>query len=429
MVFLWITETVDLPVTGLIPLLLFPTLGLQSLDKTAAYYSSPVIYLFLAGMILGIGIEKSNLHRRFALFLISIVGTSGNRILLSFIICTGFISMWISNTAATLMMLPLAMSIIAIFSNHKEGNFNNFKMSLLLSVAYASNFGGLATLIGSPPNLVMAGYIEKTYQYEISFLEWMSIGAPISAMLLCMLYFVMTFKLPNHLNADTNLTENIKRQRANLGKISDTEFKTLIIFSFVVFFWIFGSLLQKYLPFKINDTSIAIAGAISLFVVSSNKKCLLDWQDTKEIPWGVLLMFGGGLALAGALEENKVLEVISNFSNSLTNLPYSAIIFALILFSIFSSELLNNISQVIIFLPIACSLASNLKYDPLTFAYALTIAAGSASMLPTGTPPNAIVFASGSVPMKQMLNIGFILNIISTLIIGLVFLCLIKIKS
>lgn len=426
MIALWITEALPMPVVALLPLVLFPLLKVGSIEETAKAYSNPVVFLFMGGFIIGLAIEKWNLHKRIALLIVKRTGTSGNRIILGFIIATAFISMWISNTATTMMMLPIALSVIAVINNHVQPgqSSTNLAISLMLVIAYASNLGGMATLIGTPPNVAFAAFISKKYGYSIQFLDWMLVCTPLVIMLLGLLYLVLTRWLyPNKILKSEHAHVFVTTELAQLGKLSGSELRVLLVFVGTAMLWITKDLLNSLEWFKLDDNMIALAGAISLFAIPASKingqsqGMLLHWKDTSKMAWGILLLFGGGIALANALEKAGVMGMIGNGLAGFGHLGEFTLILVIVLVSIFLSELMSNVAQVIVFAPVLASLADALHLDPLLVGVPMTLAASAASMLPMGTPPNAIAFSSGHVKMKDMIKTGLIMNVLSIALI------------
>jgi sodium-dependent dicarboxylate transporter 2/3/5 len=428
----WVAEALPMPVVALIPLVLFPLFHINTIKATAASYGNEIIFLFMGGFMLGLAIEKWNLHRRIALSIVNITGTSGNRIVLGFILATGLLSMWLSNTATTMMMFPIALSVIHVMkeNNDGKGNFQHFNLCLMLAIAYASNFGGIATIIGTPPNVSFVGYFEKKYG-SIDFLDWMMICTPLAILLMFALYFVTTRILfPNHIKKSQAAHQYIKSELIQLGPLSVSEKRVLIIFVSTALLWIFRKLINDNQPyFQLDDNMIAIMGAIALFICPSGKNSqtqenksysdnILEWEDTKNLAWGILLLFGGGIALADALEKAGLIQQLGAWLSQFAGGGIVLVLMVTII-SIFISEVMSNIAQVIVFAPVVCSLADSIGMNPLLLGLPMTLAASCASMLPMGTPPNAIVFASGHIKLKQMLKAGLVMNLISIVLIVL----------
>jgi sodium-dependent dicarboxylate transporter 2/3/5 len=437
MIIWWVTESLPMPVVAFMPLILFPILGINDIKNVAPNYMDSVIFLFMGGFMLGLAIEKWNLHRRIALGIVKITGTSGNRIILGFILATGFISMWISNTATTMMMFPIALSVIHVIKEGGgEGNQKHFNLSLMLSIAYASNFGGISTIVGTPPNVAFVGYFEKTYKTNIEFLNWMVLCTPIALLLMFSLYLVLTRVLfRNHIRSNEAAKKFINEEYSKLGRISTPEIRVLIIFIITASLWIFKDPLNNLLPVKLDDSMIALVGAVALFVFPAGKLnhpdnlnetdehdfhgSLLEWADTKKMAWGILLLFGGGLALAAGLDKEGLIKNLGDWLSQFAAGGGIMLLLMVTIISLFISEVMSNIAQVIVFSPVVCSLADSVHMNPLILGLAMTLAASCASMMPMGTPPNAIAFASGHIKIKEMMKAGFVMNIVSIILITL----------
>jgi sodium-dependent dicarboxylate transporter 2/3/5 len=433
----WVTEALPMPVVALLPLILFPLFRIGTLEETASPYANPVIFLFMGGFMLGLAIEKWSLHRRIALSIVRITGTSGDRIVLGFILATGLLSMWLSNTATTMMMFPIALSVIHVMKeNHRgEGNIANFSLTIMLSIAYASNIGGIATIIGTPPNVAYKNHILAKYHYDIDFLNWMLICTPLAILLLACLYLTMVkWLFPNRIKSDIATRKLIDSELVQLGPISVPEKRVLFIFGCTALLWIFRGLIVKIPGFgKLDDTIIAMLCAVALFICPSgsssfkkneaadegnNNGGLLEWGDTSKMAWGILLLFGGGISLAGALEKAGLMQQMGQWLAQFSGNAF-LLVFVITLVSLFISEVMSNVAQVIVFAPVVSSLADAAGINPLLLGIPMTLAASCAGMLPMGTPPNAIVFASGHIKLRQMTKAGFVMNIISVILITL----------
>lgn len=426
MIALWVTDALPMPVVALLPMVFFPLLGIASVQEAASPYADRIIFLFLGGFMLGLAIEKWQLHKRIALNIVRVTGTSGNRIILGFILASGLLSMWLSNTATTMMMFPIAASVIAVMKdNHKgEGNIKYFSICIMLAIAYSSNFGGIATIIGTPPNVAYVAQLEKYYGYTFSFSKWMIICLPLAILLLFTLYFVMTKILyPNKIPSSEATNALIKKELADLGKISTPEKRTGIIFLMTAFLWIFKDILNATGFVKLDDTMIALAGATLLFVVPSGKKdtdlFLLKWEDTQKMAWGILILFGGGISLASQLEKAGLIEMTGKTVATYAGDNLFLLIFFIALMSIFLSEVMSNVAQVIVFAPVIAGMADALQLNPILLGLPMALGASCASMLPMGTPPNAIVFASGHLRLKDMVKTGFVMNVVAVILITL----------
>ena len=426
MIVWWVTEAIPMPVVAMLPLILFPLMGIASIKETSASYGDNIIFLFLGGFMIGLAIEKWNLHTRIALFIIRATGTSGDRIVLGFIIATGFLSMWLSNTATTMMMYPIAASIIHVVNENRKGhgNLKNFALTIMLAIAYASNFGGIATIIGTPPNVAFVGFIEKKYHYTFQFVDWFMICTPITIMLLATLYIVMTKWLyPNHLKSDVTTKTVIRQKIEELGPMKKAERRVLVIFCATALLWITKDIINTLDFIKLDDTMIAIIGATALFIAPSgmddNGSRILEWKDTTKMAWGILLLFGGGIALAGALEKAGLIESLGKWIAGFGGSGGFVLIVMITVMSIFISELMSNIAQVIVFSPVIAGIADAMHLNPIMLGLPMALAASCASMMPMGTPPNAIVFASGYIKLNQMVKTGFVMNMISVILIAL----------
>ena len=425
----WVLDAMPLAVVALLPLVLYPLLSINSIKETSRSYSDSIIYLFMGGFFLGMAIEKWNLHKRIALSIIKFTGTNGNNIILGFILATGFLSMWLSNTATTMMMYPIGASVIHVISKHADPNANikNFSLTLMLSLAYASNFGGIATIIGTPPNVAYIRHLNEHYKHGIDFANWMMLCMPLAVILLLVLYFVMVKWLyPNHLAHSLEGRNFIHAELKEMGKLSRQEKRVLIVFCSTAFLWISKDLInasQKL--FQLDDSIIAMTGAISLFMVPSGRtkedpdERLLEWSDTRNMAWGILLLFGGGIALAKSLEDAKLMQSLGQYIAGFATDNILVLIFVVTLISVFLSEVMSNIAQVIVMAPVISAVADALQINPLLLGIPMTLGASCASMMPMGTPPNAIVFASGHIKLNQMLKTGFVLNIICVILITL----------
>lgn len=426
MVTWWVTEAIPMPVVAMLPLILFPLMGIETIRQTAQSYGDSIIFIFLGGFMIGLAIEKWNLHTRIALFIIRATGTSGDRIVLGFILSTGFISMWLSNTATTMMMFPIASSIIHVVNENRQGagNLKNFSLAVMLAIAYASNFGGLATIIGTPPNVAFVAFMEKKYHYTFQFVDWMIICTPVAILLMISLYFVLTKMLfPNRLKSDPSTKLVIKQKIEDLGPMQVAEKRVLVIFCCTAFLWITKDLINATKIVNLDDTMIAIIGATALFIAPSGMKekstRILEWKDTNRMAWGILLLFGGGIALAGALEKAGLIDSLGQWMAGFGGSGGFVLIVVVALMSIFISELMSNIAQVIVFSPVIGGIADAMGINPLLLGIPMTLAASCASMMPMGTPPNAIVFGSGHIKLNEMVKAGFVMNIIAVILIAL----------
>tara|TARA_R110002167_G_scaffold65530_2_gene185539 strand:- start:2909 stop:4378 length:1470 start_codon:yes stop_codon:yes gene_type:complete len=419
----WITEAIPIAVTALLPIILFPLSGGLDLSATSGSFGHKYVFLYMGGFIIAIAIEKWNLHRRIALNIISLIGSDIRKIILGFMVATAFLSMWISNTATAVMMLPIGLAIIKQLQDNPdtiEDENQTFGKALMLAIAYSASIGGLATLIGTPPNLVLAGVVLDTYGYEITFMQWFIFGLPISVILIfiCWKYltkYAFTFKQKTFPGGK----EEIKRLLSKLGKISYEEKVVAFVFALTAFCWITRSfLLQKILP-DLDDTIIAIFFAIVLFLIPSKKKGeqLINWEEAVKMPWGIILLFGGGMALAKGFEESGLATWIGSQMTSLSGLPILVLVLVLIAAVNFLTEITSNLATTAMLLPVLAPMALTIDVHPFVLMVGAAVAASCAFMLPVATPPNAVVFGSGYLRIPDMVSKGFFMNIISIIIL------------
>lgn len=413
MVLWWISQPVNLAVTALLPLVFFPMLNLVPARQTAAFYGHDIVFLFLGGFLIGLAMEKHRLHERIALLILLKTGGRPIKVLLGFMLATGFLSMWISNTATTLMMLPMATSVLPVFNNATFGR------RLLLAIAYSSSLGGMATLIGTPPNVVLRGQLAAAGLGELSFFGWFSMAFPLTLVLGLVLYLLLGFGLRQ---MKGSAIHEIRQRKQDLGTLSMEEKRVALIFIATAAAWIFRPLLEQLSGLPLNDTGIAMAGGLLMFMVPSGKrgKALLDWEDTRKMAWGIILLFGGGLSLAGALEQAGIIERLGMAAADWGTAGLFALILGLSALALFLTEIMSNVALVSILLPVVLELAKTLGINPLQLAIPVTLAASCAFMLPMATPPNALVFAGGQLKVSDMTRYGIWMNLVSVLLISLV---------
>ncbi|MDZ4701846.1 MAG: DASS family sodium-coupled anion symporter [Rhodothermales bacterium] len=423
----WITEAVPIAVTSLLPLVLFPLTGSLSLNATSVAYGDKFVFLYVGGFIIAIAIERWRLHRRIALAIISVIGTNAPRMILGFMVATGFISMWISNTATAVMMLPIAMAIVAQFKDHPgtpENETALFGKALMLAVAYSASIGGIATLIGTPPNLVLAGVIRETYGVEITFARWIVLGLPISIILLVLCWAYLTrVVFPLRQTAIPGGRTEIRAQLRALGPLTFEEKMVLLVFAGTALAWITRSfLLVRFMP-ALDDTIIGIAGAIALFLLPASRAQggkILDWETAVKLPWGILLLFGGGLAIANGFQATGLALWIGQQMTLLEGVSLLVLLIVVVASVNFLTEITSNLATTAMMLPVLAAMALSLDVHPYILMIGATLAASCAFMLPVATPPNAVVFGSGYVGMADMIRAGFGLNLISIVIVTLI---------
>lgn len=411
----WITEAIPLYITALLPLLLGPLLGLIDKDELALSYGNTMVFLFLGGFLIACAVEKWNVHRKLASMIVQRTGSSPSGVLMGFIIATAFLSMWLSNTGTAIMMLPMAMTVISVLP---KGEFTDrFSVALLLSIAFAANIGGTATLIGSPPNIQMSGILADKFGVQVDFMDWMRIGLPFAFVLLGVLFLYLKRVF---LRGSENVTLVFKES----SSWNSTQIRVIAIFGLTVVLWMIKQQLNDFFNWDITDTQIAIFSAILLFVIpaqtSASSSKLLEWEDTRELPWGILLLFGGGLALARILSNGGVLKIFATWIEKNEVGGYMALLFILIIAGIFLTELMSNLALVTLLIPIVAEIAITMNYPILALCIPVTLSASCAFMLPMATPPNAIVFSSGKLKVQTMAKVGFFMNIFSIALVALV---------
>jgi sodium-dependent dicarboxylate transporter 2/3/5 len=410
MIFCWIFELIPIYVTALFPLIFAIPLKLITPDDLASSYGNNNVFLFFGGFILALALEKWKVHEQIARTIIQFLGNSVERILLGFTASTFLLSMWISNTATALMMLPMALAVIHAMPKSEQKQ--KFPLLLVLTIAYSSSIGGMATLVGSPPNTQMAALLDKNFQTTISFWDWFKMGFPISLGIAICMYFLFLFLLGK---------ERKEKHHFELHKTKWTkeQIKVLTVFGIVILGWIFRVPITEFAGFKYGDEGIALLGAISLFLIPSSieSKPILVWNDTEKLPWGILLLFGGGLALATIFENNGIMQAVNQTLANYSSFSILVILFIVVFIGIFVTEIMSNLALVTIMVPVVGNFSVSLGLSPEYLCIPLTLAASCAFMLPVGTPPNAIVFSSGYIKIHEMAKIGFILNIIAIILI------------
>ncbi|KHT44802.1 SLC13 family permease [Vibrio sinaloensis] len=416
----WISEAVPIPAASLLPLVVVPVAGIASIKQVAAPYAHPLIFLFLGGFLISIAMERWNLHRRIALKTMLYAGSKPSIQVLGIMLVTAFLSMWMSNTATAVMMLPIALSVIKIVTD-RDPNNNQFGKAMLLAIAYGASIGGIATLIGTPPNALMAAYLSDSYNIEIGFGQWMMLGLPLSIVLLVFTWLWLTkFSYKVDQAGEVSSKSVFKDQLEKLGAMSAGEKKVLFIFAFAALGWIFRPYIAKATGIGLSDTGVAMMAAILLFalpVKSGSNQRVLDWESAKSVPWGILILFGGGLALAAKIKSSGLAEYIAlqiQGADTISLVMGILIVTALITFL---TEITSNTATAAGFLPLLGPVAESITGTPMVWVIPAAIAASCAFMMPVATPPNAIVFGSGQLKMGDMIRAGFLLNIVAIALI------------
>jgi len=419
----WLTEAVPISATALLPLVLFPMFGVAPIDDVAAPYADPLVFLFLGGFLIALAIERWNLHRRIALTVLSGVGAREDMQIGGFMLATAAISMWVSNTATAVMMLPVALSIVPRSPDGalEPGN-ERFAVALLLGVAYGASIGGIGTLIGTPPNALLAAFMNQNYGIEIAQFQWMLLGVPVSAVMLVITWLMLTrLLLPVRRTELPGARAAIRGQLADMGPASRAEKRVAVVFGLTALLWVTRPLLNRLVPeLQLSDTTIALAGALLLFLIPNGierGRFLLTWQQAERLPWGVLLLFGGGLSLASAVSGSGLAAWIGAQLEGLQGVPPIVLVLTVCVLIIFLTELTSNLATSATFLPVVAALAATLDAPPLLLTIPTVLAASFAFMLPVATPPNAIVFGSGYLTVPQMARAGIWLNLVGIAVI------------
>ena len=423
----WVTECVPISVTALLPIVLFPLTGGMDLATTTAAYGHKLVFLFVGGFLIALAIEKWHLHKRLALNIIRVTGSNKSRVILGFMLATAFLSMWISNTATSIMILPVGLAIISQLKDDPKTIENEnevFGKSLMIAIAYSASIGGMATLIGTPPNMVLAGVVEESYGIKLNMFDWMKFGVPLSSFLLfvCWLYLTkIAFKFKNEEFSAGK--EEILRQIKKLGRFSNEEIKVLIVFTLTALGWIFRGNNETIFP-MIDDTIIAIFFAVTLFIIpTKNQKTnttLLVWNDTVKLPWGILILFGGGMAIASAFGKSGLALWIADLLQNLNEMSLFLIILIIVTSINLLTEVTSNMATTAMLLPVLVTIALAIEVHPYFLLVSATLAASCAFMLPISTPPNAVVFGSGFLKIEDMFKKGIWMNLISIITITLV---------
>ncbi|MDP5030949.1 SLC13 family permease [Paraglaciecola sp.] len=427
----WATEAIPVPATALLPIVAFPMLGIASLKDATSGYANPIIFLFLGAFLLALAVERWNLHKRIALSILSVTGTNGKRLIGGFMLVAALLSMWMTNTSTTMMLLPIALSVTTVIADNIEGlsakRKGAFQVAMLLGLAYAATIGGMSTLVGTPPNALLAAFIQDNYGIEMSFARWMALGVPIMCCMLPITWVLLTrvvFKVD--IPASQQTQNHIQALRRELGVITKPEKRVAILFCLVIVFWIMRRPLATWFNIDyLSDPGIVMTAAILLFVIPNGGvpvrsgrsqpspfEKLMTWEQTHQLPWGVLILFGGGLSLAASVSSSGLAQWLGESLMPLGSFGILTLIIAATGVVIFLTELTSNLATTATFLPVMAAVALQLDISPLLLCIPITLAASCAFMLPVATAPNAIVFASGKLTIPQMVKVGVLLNMI-----------------
>ena len=425
----WATEAVPVAVTALVPLALFPLLGIVDIQNAADPYANKTIYLFFGGFLMATAIQKWDLHKRIALLVLQNAGSNGASLIFGFMLTAALISMWVMNTATTIMLLPIGLAVITVVKSTvkylSDEEIEAFQLALLLGIAYGATIGGMSTLIGTGPNGMLAAFMADNYNLDISFVDWMKVGVPLSAVMLPCSWLILTkviFKVNFETSSETK--ELLSSMKEELGELKGPELKVLIIFFITALAWMFRTVLDNFSFLNgLSDAGIAMVSALFLFLVPNGNKDkkgpLLEWKDAQEnVPWGLLVLFGGGLSLANAVQATGLAIWMGSLIPQGVSL--ALIVILVVALIIFLTELTSNMATTATFLPVVAAIALQSNFDPLLVTAAVALAASCAFMLPVATPPNAIVFGSGLIRVPQMAKAGFLINILGITVVSLV---------
>jgi len=424
----WSTEAIPVAATAFIPLVSFPLLQVMPVKAVAQSYAHPTIFLFMGAFVVALAVEKWSLHRRIALTVLSKTGTDGRKLILGFMLAAALLSMWMTNTSTAMMLLPIAASVAAMVAEKSVGVSNadkrRFQVALLLALAYATTIGGMSTIIGTPPNVLLAGFVEETYGRQIAFFDWMLIGLPLALVLLPLGWLVLTrvaFRVD--IPASPEAAEVIRDMRVEMGVMSAPERRVGLLFLMVVALWMSRKWLNTVSGLEgLSDAGIVMAAALLLFVIPSEKGSplrLMDWEDVARLPWDVLILFGGGLALAAQVSGSGLAVWLGESLLPVANQGNLVLIVAAAGLVVFLTELTSNLATTATFLPVIAAIAAQSGIEPLVLCVPVTLAASCAFMLPVATPPNAIVFSSGVLTIPEMVRAGFFMNLVALFVLTL----------
>ncbi|TVP87903.1 MAG: SLC13/DASS family transporter [Thioalkalivibrio sp.] len=419
----WVTEAAPIPVTALLPVAALPVLGVVPIAEATAPYANPLIFLFVGGFAVALAVQRWNLHRRVALTVLEFSGSRLDRLIGGFMLATAGLSMWVSNTATAALMLPIALSVLALVETDAQTREAGSRpsLALLLGIAFAANIGGMATLIGSPPNALTAAFLNERYDLEIGFVQWLVMGLPISATLLLFTWWSLThwvFRV--HRIRLTGLDGLLSSQREDLGGWTSAEWRVAGVFLLVALAWLFRPLLNDLFPIELTDAGIAVLGATALFILPSGRteqRYLLAWENTRDLPWGVLLLVGGGLSLGSAIESSGLAALTAQTLDAAVQLPFWVLTVGVILLTMILSHVTSNTATAATLLPLVAALALQADTSPLLLAVPVALAASAAFMLPVATPPNAIIFGSDRLTVLDMVRGGALPSLASVLLL------------
>ena len=423
MAVLWMTEAIPIPVTALLPLVLFPLLDVAPFKDAAAPFANPVIYLFLGGFVLALGLQRWRLHERVAFWIVGRTGSRASRVLAGFMVATAFVSMWINNSATTVMMLPMAISVAALFRARMGGDEKGHEgvgLALMLGVAYAASIGGMGTLIGTAPNAFMAGFLRENYGLQIGFGQWMLVGVPLVVVGIFLTHAILArVCLTDRKMELAGLREEVLGELAKLGSWSRGEILVAVVFCSTAVLWMVQPWLKPWLP-GVSDAGIAMTAAVALFLIPVNWRrgeFVLSGRDLRDLPYGVLILLGGGLSMAEMVDQTGLAAWLGTLTAGWQGLPIVLVVVLVTVGILFLTELTSNTATTATFLPVVAAVAVGMGQDPLLLVLPAVMAASCAFMLPVATPPNAIVYASGLVPVPRMARVGILVNLLFAVLI------------
>jgi sodium-dependent dicarboxylate transporter 2/3/5 len=425
----WATEATPVGVTAFIPLIFFAPFGITTMHKAAAPYANPILYLYMGGFMIALAMQRWDLHKRIALKLLTVSGTNGRSLVAGFMVTAALLSMWMTNTSTTMMLLPIVISVIAVISETvteiDKTERRNFEICLLLGTAFGATIGGVATLVGTPPNAFLAAFLAENYDIEISFARWMLVGVPVTVVLLPLCWLVLVrLVYPISFETSGQTRKLLQTMKNNLGPASPAEWRIGVVFACVIVGWMTRPWLTRFLPIEgVSDPAIVMTAAFLLFLIpSAGRKSprLMNWQQTRELPWAILILFGGGLSLAAAVSETGLAHWLGTSLVPLGTLGIGAIVVGAVVLVIFLTELTSNLATTATLLPVLAALAIELGISPVVLTVPVALAASCAFMLPVATPPNAIVYGSGRITIPQMAKAGLVMNILGIILLSLV---------
>ncbi len=428
----WATEAIPVAATALVPLAIFPVLGIADIKAASAAYAHPTIYLFLGGFLVALAVQRWGLHRRIALAIIVRFGGSGASLVGGFMLASALLSMWVTNTSTTMMLLPIATSVVLLVRQNLEDSRetrHHFPLAMMLGVAYGATIGGMATLVGTPPNALLAAFMEESFGVQIGFGEWMLVGLPLSIVMLPLAWWLLARRLhPLRFPTSGSTREHLRRQRNELGPWSRPEKRVGVVFVILGVAWVSRPLLTRIQVLEgLSDTGLAMLAALALFLIPSgspDSPFLMRWRDASELPWGLLLLFGAGLSLASAVSNTGLAEWLGEVLVGLGLTQLVFLVIALVALVIFLTELTSNLATTATFLPVVAAVAAKAGFAPIALTAPVALAASCAFMLPVATPPNAVVYGSGLLGIPDMVRAGFWLNILGVVLVSLVALTL-----